>query len=204
MDVRILPSGTTGLLVEVGDLDEVLRLFAALRAARLPGVVDLVPAGRTILVVADGTVDLGALSQRIRGVGPVEQQRVSGELVRVPVRYRGDDLPEVAEALGCSVEALVERHVAEEWVVAFAGFAPGFAYLVGTRYEWNVPRRASPRTRVPAGAVALAGEFSGVYPRESPGGWQLIGWAEVQVFDPDREPPALLVPGARVRFEEVT
>lgn len=204
MELRILPSGTTGLLVEVGDLDEVLSLYAALKDAQLTGVVDLVPAGRTILVVGQSGVDLRSLSERVLDVRPVAHQRIPGARVEVPVRYDGDDLAAVAAALDCSVEALVTRHTAEEWVVAFCGFAPGFAYLAGTRYEWAVPRRASPRTKVPAGSVALAGEFSGVYPRESPGGWQLVGRALVEVFDPNREPPALLVPGARVRFVDVT
>jgi KipI family sensor histidine kinase inhibitor len=189
------------LLLEVDTLEEVLRRYAALREADLP-VLDIVPAGRTILVVADRGTDLRALAAQVREVGSAEQQREGGTSVKIPVRYDGEDLAEAADLLGCSSEELVRRHQEESWTVAFCGFAPGFGYLAGTRFEWDTPRRSSPRTRVPAGALALAGEFTGVYPRESPGGWQLIGHALVDVFDLDRDPPSLLVPGAAVRFVE--
>ena len=197
--MRILPSGTHALLLELGSLEEVLARYAALRDADLP-VLDVVPAARTILVVGDLGVDLVELAEQVRRVEPVEHRPVVGAPVEVPVRYDGEDLSEAADLLRCSVEELVRRHREEEWTVAFCGFAPGFGYLTGTRFAWQVPRRATPRTRVPAGAVALAGEFTGVYPRPSPGGWQLIGHALVDVFDPSRDPVALLVPGARVRF----
>lgn len=199
--MRLLPSGSRGLLLEVDTLEEVLRRYAALREADLP-VLDIVPAGRTILVVADRGTDLRALAAQVREVGSAEQQREGGTSVEIPVRYDGEDLAEAADLLGCSSEELVRRHQEESWTVAFCGFAPGFGYLAGTRFEWDTPRRSSPRTRVPAGALALAGEFTGVYPRESPGGWQLIGHALVDVFDLDRDPPSLLVPGAAVRFVE--
>jgi KipI family sensor histidine kinase inhibitor len=199
--MRILPSGSRGLLLELDTLDDVLRQYAALLEAGLP-VLDLVPAGRTILVVGDRGTDLSALASRLAEVAPAEHGRQSGPSVEIPVRYDGSDLSEAAQLLGCSPEELVRRHQEEEWTVAFCGFAPGFGYLAGTRFEWDTPRRSSPRTRVPAGALALAGEFTGVYPRESPGGWQLIGHALVDVFDIDRDPPALLVPGAAVRFVE--
>ncbi|TQM96152.1 KipI family sensor histidine kinase inhibitor [Ornithinimicrobium humiphilum] len=201
--MRILPSGSRGLLLELDSLEEVLRHYAALVEEDLP-VLDLVPAGRTILVVGDRDTDLRALADRLGQVRPAEHGRESGPAVEVPVRYDGEDLAEAAELLGCSPEELVRRHQEEEWTVAFCGFAPGFGYLAGSRFEWDTPRRSSPRTRVPAGAVALAGEFTGVYPRESPGGWQLLGHALVDVFDLDRDPPALLVPGATVRFVEAS
>jgi KipI family sensor histidine kinase inhibitor len=200
--MRILPSGSHGLLLELDSLDEVLSRYAALVETDLPGVLDLVPAGRTILVVGDRGIDLGELADTLTRIRPREHQRSSGAPVVVPVRYDGEDLDEVAGTLGCSVDELVARHLDEEWVVAFCGFAPGFGYLAGEKFDWDVPRRSSPRTRVPPGAVGLAGEFTGVYPRESPGGWQLIGHAQIRVFDPGREPAALLVPGARVRFVE--
>lgn len=199
--MRLLPSGSRGLLLELDTLEEVLRRYAALREADLP-VLDIVPAGRTILVVADRGTDLRGLAAQVQEVGSAEQQRASGPSVEIPVRYDGEDLAEAADLLGCSSEELVRRHQEESWAVAFCGFAPGFGYLAGTRFAWDVPRRSSPRTRVPAGSLALAGEFTGVYPRESPGGWQLIGHALVDVFDLDRDPPALLVPGAAVRFVE--
>jgi KipI family sensor histidine kinase inhibitor len=125
----------------------------------------------------------------------------SGDTVLdVPVVYDGQDLAEVADILGCSADEVVRRHTGTVWTVAFCGFAPGFGYLTDGTGSWDVPRRSTPRTTVPAGAVALAGEFSGVYPRESPGGWQLIGRTRLQVFDLDRDPPALLAPLTRVRF----
>lgn len=199
--MRLLPSGSRGLLLELDTLEEVLRRYAALQEADLP-VLDLVPAGRTILVVADRGTDLRTLASQVQEVGSAEQHGESGASVEIPVRYDGEDLAEAAELLRCSGEELVRRHQEESWTVAFCGFAPGFGYLAGTRFEWDTPRRSSPRTRVPAGSLALAGEFTGVYPRESPGGWQLIGHALVDVFDLDRDPPALLVPGTAVRFVE--
>ncbi|GGK70426.1 5-oxoprolinase subunit B family protein [Ornithinimicrobium pekingense] len=201
--MRILPSGTGALLLELDSLTEVLQRYAALRESGLP-VLDLVPAGRTILVVADRGADLTDLAARVREVEPVEHTRVEAATVEVPVRYDGEDLAAAAGLLGCTLEELVRRHREERWTVAFCGFAPGFGYLTGSRFDWDVPRRATPRTSVPAGSLGLAGEFTGVYPRSSPGGWQLIGRALVDVFDLDRDPPALLVPGARVRFVEST
>lgn len=199
--MQILPSGRDGLLLELGSLDEVLDRYAALQAADLP-VLDLVPAGRTILVVAERGTDLDALARQLHLIEPVAAGDRPGAELSVPVSYDGADLAGAAEELGCSAEELVRRHQAETWTVAFCGFAPGFGYLAGSRFSWSAPRRFSPRTRVPARSVALAGEFSAVYPRESPGGWQLIGRTELEVFDPDREPPGLLVPGTRVRFVE--
>lgn len=199
--MRVLPSGTDGLLLELGSLEEVLDRYAALREADLP-VVDLVPAGRTILVVAERGADLRVLADAVRAVPPRDHGRAAGPTVEVPVVYDGEDLQEAAGLLGLGPGELRRRHLEEEWTVAFCGFAPGFGYLTGTRFSWDVPRRATPRTRVPAGSVGLAGEFTGVYPRASPGGWQLLGRALVDVFDLHREPPALLVPGARVRFVE--
>ncbi len=108
--------------------------------------------------------------------------------------------PEIAQLTGLGVDEVIRRHQRAEYVVAFVGFAPGFGYLVGGDPALRVPRRSTPRTRVPAGSVALAGEFTGVYPREGPGGWQLIGRTEAVLWDLDRQPPALLAPGTRVRF----
>lgn len=202
--MKVLPSGAHGLLLEFADLDEVLAYYAALREADLPGVLDLVPAGATILVVTDRDADLSALRHRLHRVPPASHHRTEGRPVEVPVRYDGEDLADLADTIGLTVPELVERHREEEWTVAFCGFAPGFGYLTGSRHDWDIPRRSTPRTKVPAGSLALAGAFTGVYPRESPGGWQLIGHAEVDVFDLDRDPPALLVPGARVRFVEAS
>ncbi|WP_137158446.1 carboxyltransferase domain-containing protein, partial [Blastococcus sp. CCUG 61487] len=124
--------------------------------------------------------------------------------VVLPVVFDGPDLAEVARLVGLAVPELVRALTAAELTVAFGGFAPGFGYLTGLLPELHVPRRATPRTRVPAGAVALAGEFAGVYPRASPGGWQLVGRTDAVLFDVQREPPALLRPGVPVRFREVS
>jgi KipI family sensor histidine kinase inhibitor len=201
--MRVLPSGSTALLVELADLDEVLALYAALREHPPPGVIDIVPASTTLMLVSDpAETSLGAVEAAVRRAEPQRGERAQGPLVEIPVTYDGADLQDVAELLQCDAAEVVRRHTAEEWTVAFCGFAPGFGYLTGASGPWHVPRRPSPRTKVPAGSVALAGEFSAVYPRESPGGWQLIGRTDVDVFDLEREPPALLSPGTRVRFVE--
>jgi KipI family sensor histidine kinase inhibitor len=123
-------------------------------------------------------------------------------VLEIPVTYDGPDLADVARLTGLGEREVVEAHTGSTWRVAFGGFAPGFGYLVGGDPRLEVPRREESRTTVPAGAVGLAGTFSGVYPRESPGGWQLIGTTSAPMWDLDRDPPALLVPGAVVRFTE--
>ncbi len=199
--MRVLPSGTTALLVELDDLDQVLGLYAALVDNLPAGVVDVVPAARTVLVVTDpSATSLSAVADAVRRTRPLHDQRDDGELVEIPVAYDGDDLEEAAQLLGCDVAELVRRHTGAEWTVAFCGFTPGFGYLTSKAWRSDVPRRSSPRKKVPPGSVALAGEFSGVYPRESPGGWQLIGRTDLAVFDLSRDPAAVLRPGIRVRF----
>ncbi len=202
--MRVLPSGSAALLLELDGLDEVLGLYAALVAEPVPGVVDVVPAARTVLLVTDPAVTtLAAVEQAVRRTTPRPGRQAGGELVELPVAYDGADLGDVAVHLGVDPAEVVRRHTGTEWTVAFCGFAPGFGYLTPDGEPWDVPRRDTPRTKVPAGSVALAGEFSGVYPRESPGGWQLIGRTEVAVFDLSRDPAALLRPGNRVRFVDV-
>jgi KipI family sensor histidine kinase inhibitor len=199
--MRVLPSGSTALLVELEDLDAVLALYAALADEPPDGVVDVIPAARTVLLVTDpARTSLPAVADAVRRTTPRTDDRTGGEVVELPVHYDGEDLEELARLLDLTPEELVQRHSGTEWTVAFGGFAPGFAYLTQPGGRWDVPRRSTPRTKVPPGSVALAGEFSGVYPRESPGGWQLIGRTDVAVFDLDRDPPALLRPGVRVRF----
>ena len=202
--MRFLPCGDVGLLVEVDDLGAVLALDRAVRGARWPGVLDVVPAARTVLLhVAPGT-DLTALERVIRAVELTDVGRADGPVVEVDVIYDGPDLDEVAELTGLTVAEVISAHTGRPWRVAFGGFAPGFAYLVDGDPRLEVPRRAEPRTRVPAGAVGLAGAFSGIYPRVSPGGWQLLGRTTVVLWDVDREPPALLRPGASVQFRAVS
>jgi len=198
--MRVLPCGDTALLVEVDTLDDVLGLRAALREDLPAGVAELVPAARTLLLVCRPDADLAAVRDVVRRTSPRRADRSVDDEVEIRVRYDGEDLADVAELTGMTDEEVVQRHLGTAWTVAFCGFSPGFGYLVADSTWPSVPRRTSPRTKVPPGAVALAGEFSGVYPRESPGGWQLIGRTDRRIFDLDAEPPALLRPGVRVRF----
>ena len=201
--MRLLPCGDSGLLVELADLEDVLALYAELVEDVPEGVVDLVPAARTLMLRLDpARTDPDRVARAVREVEPQPGHRPDAGELEVPVTYDGEDLAAVGRLTGLGERGVVEAHTAQEWTVAFCGFAPGFGYLVGTDDRLTVPRRDVPRTRVPARAVALAGEFSGVYPRESPGGWQLIGHTTLQPWDLDRDPPALLVPGVRVRFVE--
>ncbi|MWV50798.1 carboxyltransferase domain-containing protein [Rathayibacter sp. VKM Ac-2803] len=204
MAARLLPSGDRAVLVEVADLEAALALTAALERGRPVGVLDLVPAARTVLVVIEpGELPLAQARRWIRdvaGTAAPSGADLAGRRHDIAVRYDGADLVAVADALGWSVQELVERHTATPWRAAFGGFAPGFAYLAA-RTPWpEIARRTEPRTRVPAGSVALAGEWSAVYPRSSPGGWQLIGSTEAVLWDADRTPPALLAPGDEIRF----
>ncbi|MEU6643744.1 allophanate hydrolase subunit 1 [Saccharomonospora sp. NPDC046836] len=201
--MRLLPCADSGLLVELDDLVAVRALHAALEADPPAGVIDLVPAARTLLLRLDPLrADVSEVERAVRAVRPVDVARQQSELVRLPVIYDGADLAEVAELTGLTEREVVVEHIGAEWTVAFGGFAPGFGYLTGGSALLEVPRRAESRTRVPTGAVALAGNFTGVYPRESPGGWQLIGRTEAAMWQADRDPPALLRPGVRVVFEE--
>jgi KipI family sensor histidine kinase inhibitor len=199
--VRYRRCGDRGALIEVDG--PVLSLLAAARDTDLPGVQELVPGERTLLVLARTAAGLDALLPMLRGLKPATTSSAPSTELVVPVTYDGPDLDEVATAWGVDAESVVRRHLQASWTVAFTGFSPGFGYL-RTSADWQVvPRRESPRTRVPAGSVALAGRYAGIYPRESPGGWQLIGRTQVELFDPDRDPPALLWPGRSVRFHEV-
>ena len=204
--MTVLAYGDRALLVELEDTDRVVAWAQALRARPLPGVVDLVPAAATLLVLVDESADVTAVRRGLEGldVAPSEAVKDDGETIEIPVTYDGPDLADVARLTGLSEREVVEAHTGTTWRVAFGGFAPGFGYLIGGDARLEVPRRDSARTAVPSGAVGLAGEFSGVYPRESPGGWQLIGTTSVAMWDLDRDPPALLRAGARVRFTEAS
>jgi KipI family sensor histidine kinase inhibitor len=148
-------------------------------------------------------VEVQQLRQQLMSVvevrGPLASLEAS-DTVEIPVTYDGPDLAEVARLTGLGEDEIVAAHTGTLWRVAFGGFAPGFAYLVGGDPRLQVPRRDEPRTKVPAGAVGLAGEFSGIYPRESPGGWRLIGRTDVAMWDLDRDAPALLAAGTTVQF----
>ena len=197
--------GERALLAEVATLQEVLALRDRLAATRPTGVEDLVPAARTVLVPFDPRALSAAvvrtwIEAAAAGAGPAAAAPRAAEAVVLEVAYDGPDLADTAALLGLSDAELVARHAGATWTVAFTGFAPGFAYLVSPAWTFEVPRLEAPRTRVPAGAVALAGEFSGAYPRETPGGWRLIGTTPARLFDADAPAPVLLAPGTTVRF----
>jgi KipI family sensor histidine kinase inhibitor len=197
--VNVLPYGDEALLVEPDDPEAVLALAEAVRAE--PGVREAVPGARTLLVRASADVIAG-LADRLRELADsvAVAPRPVGDEVVLDVHYDGADITSTAAELGLDPNELVRLHADGRYVVAFCGFAPGFAYLRGLDASLHVPRLREPRTRVPAGSVAIAGEFSAVYPRESPGGWRLLGHTDAPMWDLDRTPPALLTPGTRVRF----
>lgn len=207
MTVRDFPVrdyGDRALLLECGCGSEVLALSAAIREAELPGVIDIVPGARTVLVSLTGPDQQSAVRTRLAGLAVPETFAADAPAEAViDVVYDGPDLSAVAGLTGLSVSEVIEAHTGTPWRVGFGGFAPGFAYLVDGDPRLQVPRRPEPRTRVPAGSVGLAGEFSGVYPRESPGGWQLIGRTDAPLWDIARPQPALLIPGMWVRFRAV-
>ncbi|MBR8744091.1 allophanate hydrolase subunit 1 [Nocardiopsis sp. MG754419] len=201
--MRVLNCADTGVLVEVADLTQVIALGAALEAAPLPGVTDVVPAARTVLLRLEPGADPAAVAAAVTEIPlAAEIARGPGETVTIPVHYDGEDLADIADLTGLSPREVVRAHTAATWTVAFCGFAPGFGYMVSDDPRLHVPRRGEARTRVPKGSVALAGEFTGVYPRSSPGGWQLLGRTDAVTWDLQRDPPGLLRPGVHVRFEE--
>ncbi|MEG2818077.1 MAG: urea amidolyase family protein [Comamonas sp.] len=203
--MRFLPVNRQSIMVELADLQQTLVLLASLQARPIAGVQELVPAARTILVqFAPHAITAAELVREIAGRDLQGTVQRSDVLVEIPVRYDGEDLADMAQMLNISAEEVVRRHTESEWSVAFTGFAPGFAYLTGGDPLFNVPRRATPRTKVPAGAVALAGTFSAVYPQASPGGWQIIGVTDAAMWDLSRDLPALLQPGYRVRFVDAS
>lgn len=221
--VRLLPYGDHAVLVEIRAPQArtrhraVAAVAGAVATATQPPVtvVDVVPADATVLVtfaapqareaatrawlaaVVDGAVSGGDLR-----VDPSVRAGGDPEIV-IPVVYDGPDLDEVARHTGLSVGEVVRAHQRFTWNVAFCGFTPGFGYLVGGDPRLAVPRRSDPRALVPAGSVGLAGHYCGIYPRRSPGGWQIIGRTELSLFEPDRAEPALVRPGRDVRFVEV-
>lgn len=200
--MRVTEVGQAALLIECADGDQVEAWRAELWRRRERGelsAVEIVPGARTVLL--DGVDDPAETARRIvEWPWPAATGTADGPLVTIPVVYDGSDLPWVAERWGMSTEDAVDRIAGAELRVAFCGFAPGFAYLAGLPPEWAVPRLPNPRPKVPAGSVGLAGEYAGIYPTASPGGWRLVGRTERVLFDVDRDPPALLVPGTRVRL----
>ncbi|MCC9195273.1 5-oxoprolinase/urea amidolyase family protein [Arthrobacter sp. zg-Y820] len=199
----IRPAGTRTLLVELASLADVTALHTQLKAHPLPGQVDVLAAAGTVLVRFIGRRETVDAAGRIPALDLTHAEAPEARTVTIDTVYDGADLAEVARLTGLSEEAVVKAHTGSSWLGGFGGFAPGFTYLTGGDPALNVPRRDSPRTAVPAGSVALAGEYSAVYPRESPGGWQLIGRTNAVMWDLDRPDPALIRPGDRVIFQAV-
>jgi KipI family sensor histidine kinase inhibitor len=216
MSRRVLTCGELALLIEVDSLDEVLLLDAAVRAAieaaepGFAGVLDVVPGAETLLITVGNGVDLAPLRRAVHDVladfmssttvGGGDGRQQASPVVDIVVNYDGPDLDEVAKMTGLTTHDVVCAHTMSPWRVAFSGFSPGFAYLTSGDPRLEVPRRSHPRTSVPAGSVGLAGAYCGIYPRSSPGGWQLLGHTDAVLWDVDREPAALLQPGSTVRF----
>ncbi|MFF8676084.1 allophanate hydrolase subunit 1 [Streptomyces sp. NPDC015242] len=199
--MKVLPVGEDALLVEVSSGDEAQALHAELLRRRAEGSLharEIVPAARTVLL--DGLDAPGRVAAELTAADLPPTPPPAGDVIELPVRYDGPDLADVAAHWGVPEPEVARIHAGTEFRVAFCGFAPGFGYLTGLPPRYDVPRRATPRTAVPAGSVALAGPYTGVYPRSSPGGWQLIGTTDAVLWDHARVPAALLSPGARVRF----
>lgn len=195
------PVGEHGLLIDLPGIADVHQLRASLIASDHPGVVEIVPGLRSVLVVVDpartSVAEFGSFLEDL-DIGDVAPP--SSRVVDVPVIYDGPDLDEVAKLSYVSVDEVVARHQASTYTVAFLGFSAGFAYLLGLDPSLHVPRRSTPRPSVAAGSVAIAGELTAVYPRATPGGWRLLGHTDLSVWDLSRDPPALFVPGDTVRF----
>lgn len=216
-DIRspdLVPLGDGAILVTLGDVVErelnrrVHACANAIRSAGLVGVMDVVPAYASLAVHYDASaVSANEMTSRLREIVraplPDEPEHAAGALVAIPVRYDGPDLAAVAETTGLTPAEVIARHSAVEYYVYMMGFAPGFAYLGDLDPALRLPRREVPRARVPPGSVAIAGSQTAVYPHETPGGWHLIGTTDLLMFDPRRDPPALLRAGDRVRFEPV-
>jgi len=208
--MNVLPFGDRALLAEFGSLEQTIDAFRALGSARVQGIIELIPAAATVLVRIDpNTLTLRAaeqwLTSTVSRASSSERVGITATpSVSIPVRYNGPDLESAALVLGISAEELVSRHSQAQWQCAFIGFVPGFAYLASTDANFTMPRRATARESVPAGSVGLAGEFTGIYPRSSPGGWQIIGTTSLTLWDEARDAPATITPGMTVRFEVET
>ncbi|WP_267422301.1 MULTISPECIES: 5-oxoprolinase subunit B family protein [unclassified Curtobacterium] len=216
MTLDLRPAGSSALLATFDTLQDTVAFRAGLDH-RPPGVTEVVSGARTLLFRFDRTrTDASRLRADLARVTPSAATSTADTAARaetttdadapvlVPVIYDGDDLSAVADVAGMTPADLVAWHTGQVWTSAFCGFAPGFSYLTGTAPSLDLPRRSTSRTAVPSGAVALAGEFSAVYPRTSPGGWQLIGRTEVPMWSLDRDPPALAPAGTRIRFVDTS
>jgi KipI family sensor histidine kinase inhibitor len=196
--VNVSPLGDRALRIEVADLATAHRLRAAIIGTSYD-VIDVVPGWRTVVVTTSGDVD--ALTEQLRSLKLAHVDAPTPRTHVIPARYDGPDIDVVAQHTGLTADEVVRRHAAATYTVAFLGFQPGFPYLAGLDPALSTPRRETPRKRVAAGAVGIAGDVTGIYPRPSPGGWQLIAHTDVTFFDASTEPPALLAPGDTVQFQ---
>ncbi|HET9171283.1 MAG TPA: allophanate hydrolase subunit 1 [Actinospica sp.] len=204
--LRIKPAGSTALLACLEHPDQVTGLYRELQTSPPAGYVDAIPAAETVMVVYDPARTQAAtlaawLESALDRPVTAESAPHQGPAISIPVTYDGPDLSDVAARTNLSADEVLRRHTSAEYVVTFCGFAPGFAYLSGLDPALCLPRRTVPRTRIPAGSVAIADRYTSVYPSNSPGGWHLLGRTETVMWDLDRQSPALLTPGTRVRFE---
>lgn len=197
--------GERAVLVECLDLRETLGLLSTFKNPDLrpPEILEIIPGAQTLLIKLSGP-PTDRLRQFLLEAAPTAVATAESTPIEIEVIYDGADLAEVGQLLDRTTDEVIVLHTQQVWTVAFCGFAPGFSYLVGENADLRVPRRADPRTRVPAGAVGLADHWSGIYPRQGPGGWQLIGTTRLPMWDLSREPPALLQPGMRVQFVAVS
>ena len=199
MSRRVLPYGERAVLLACADLQDTQSLYAALRGDPWPEIEEVVAGAESLLLRLSAPLS-DLRRDELEQLKPPRFDPTGSDLITIEVEYSGEDLAVVAGLLDRSAEDVVAEHCGQTWTVAFCGFAPGFAYLYGENERLTVPRRDAPRTQVPAGAVGLADRWSGVYPRAGPGGWQLIGTTGRSMWDLERDPPALLQPGATVRF----
>jgi KipI family sensor histidine kinase inhibitor len=207
-DLVIRPYGREAILVELASVEEMVSLQTTLGSLALDGVTDVLPGARTVLVrfspaQASAAGVAAAVRAAAQHAGEGVETASTVRTVIVPMAYDGPDLDYVAATAGLSIDEVVRRHSSRDYVVAFIGFAPGFYFLAGGDPDLQMPRRESPRTRLRRGSVGLAGEFTGIYPRQSPGGWQIIGHTEAELWDLAVQPSATLMPGTRVRFEAI-
>ena len=204
--MRFLSVNSDSFLIELSSLEETLALYSKLQNLHLNGIKDLIPAAKTILICFNEIkTDFKTLSVLIGTLKLDSGFDRNTQEVIIPIRYDGEDLAQVAELQGLSIADLILKHHQSTWDVAFIGFAPGFAYMSSLDQPFtDIPRLKTPRKKIPSGSLGLAGQYSGIYPKDSPGGWQLIGTTSEKMWDLQRQNPALLRPGMRVHFEDVT
>lgn len=197
---RVAAAGPLAVIVDVESSGHARALSAHLAENPVIGQIDFVAGERSVLVLLERRGLIEPAVDRIAAITDLTPRDDEGRLLDIPTTYGSEDLVQLAEALAMSPEAIVSWHSEQSWIAAFSGFTPGFAYLEAGAHALPIPRRSVPRTIVPPGSVAVADRFSGVYPRASPGGWQLIGRTDAVMWDSARNPPALIAPGDRVRF----